>query len=311
MWSFESTDEHLRDLTLVRLDARTWNPKIVDLRENGILLSKQKRYSPPVFTLDEVAELHPDSGIAVSAGFTQTLNLPVPAGLLQIGGVEHAPAFSTSRIMDGFVCIGHDGKFDIQSRIVSGARRAPSTADQCKDAVQVGPVLVFEQQAQIKTAQLLTSRVAIAVDTEGRYLLAYSTQASTSSLACVLALPVFAIRNAIGLQGDVLGGITFSASVAGSPQALGRTDQVIASAIIFQKSPPSNIPASSYGLPQSPTSKGTPAFAAAANRSQLNARQSQRNASVERDAAMSQVKSAADQRTRVIKCEDLLNSKCR
>ena len=311
MWSFESKTEHLRDLTLVRLDARTWNPKIVDLRENGILLSKQKRYSPPAFTLDEVTALHLAGGIAVSAGFTQTLNLPVPAGLLQIDGVEHAPAFPASRIMDGFLCIGHDGKFDIQSRIVSGVRRAPSTADQCKDAIQVGPVLVFEQQAQIKTPQMLTSRVAIAIDTEGRYLLAYSTQASTFSLACVLALPVFAIRNAIGLQGDVLGGITFSASVAGSPRTLGRTDQVIASAIIFEKSGRSILPSSSYGLRQSPTSENTTAIKAAANRSQVNSRQSQPDASVEHETAKHQGKSVVDQKTRVIKCEDLMNSKCR
>lgn len=47
IWSFESVEEQLKGLTLVRLDGRLWIPKLVDLRGHSASLSKLKRYAPP------------------------------------------------------------------------------------------------------------------------------------------------------------------------------------------------------------------------------------------------------------------------
>ena len=235
VWSFESVEEQLQGLTLVRLDGRLWIPKLVDLRGHSAALSKLQRYAPPAYSLDEILELQPDSAISISAGFTQTLNSPVPAGLLQINGVEHAPGYPKSRIMDGFVCIERNGSLDIQSRLVDGARRAPESADACRDAVQAGPVLVFDGQSQIKSKQLLTARTALGIDSDRRLVLAYSKKASTYTLACALAISGLKMQRAIALQGDVYGGIAFSGELKGQVRSLGASDQVVASALSFTK----------------------------------------------------------------------------
>lgn len=299
VWSFKSTEEQLQGLTLVRLDGRLWIPKLVDLRGHSATLSKLKRYAPPAYSLDEILELQPESAISISAGFTQTLNSPVPAGLLQINGVEHAPGYPKSRIMDGFVCIERNGSLSIQSRLLDGARRAPESADACRDAVQAGPVLVFDGQSQISSKQLLTARIALAIDSDRRLVLVHSKKASTYTLACALATQGLKMQSAIALQGDVYGGIAFSGELKGQVRSLGASDQVVASALSFTKEK-----AIARAGNTSPVARS---LATSNQRGSVPVHPTPSNSALSPDTRGI----ANTQTSRAIKCEDLENKKCR
>lgn len=80
-----------------------------------------------------------------------------------------------------------------------------------------------------------TARVFVGFDDQQRLLVGYAESASTHALACVLSHPAMHTSSAIALQGDVLGGVILGGQVgkALGKQALGATDQTIASALVF------------------------------------------------------------------------------
>lgn len=242
IWKAAPGDAGIESLTLLRLNSHQWKPRVFDVREVSTLLAKRQQFQTPRYTVAEALTLQSGDTIVATAGFTQTLNAPVPAGLLVVNKVEHAPAFRLSRIMDGHVCIPTNGAIEVLSEVEKAARRVPANANRCRDAVQAGPVLVFDGESQITPKQLLTARVALAVDKQGRYLLAYSPKATTYALACALALPALGIRTAINLQGDAYGGIALSSGLAEKvgTQTLGSTGATVASLLIFSSSESSN-----------------------------------------------------------------------
>lgn len=218
----------------------------MDLREIAAAYAQQKRFVQPAYSIGEALGLQNVEAIAMTAGFTQMLNAPVPAGLLVADSVEHAPAFRSSRIMDGHVCIRGGGDIEILSTIVAGARRAPESAAGCRDALQAGPVLIYEGQAQVKSHQSLAARVVLATDSEDRFLIGYSPSATTYAMGCALSHPALGTRAAINLQGDAFASVAFGPKLAaqiGHP-VMGSPDLTVASAIIFRKAGARTIKAS-------------------------------------------------------------------
>lgn len=201
--------------------------------------------------------------------------------------------------MDGLVCIERNGNLDIQSRLIDDARRAPESADNCKDAVQAGPVLVFDGQSQIKSKQLLTARIALGIDSDRRLVLAYSKKASTYTLACALAIPGLKIQRAIALQGDVYGGIAFSDELRGQVRSLGASDQVVASALSFTKGKAIATTGNTSPIPGS--------LAASNQRGRVPPQLAPPNAAP--SAATRGIAEAKP--SRAIRCDDLENKKCR
>ena len=237
VWKFEGGGELLKDLVLFRLDPQLWAPKVVDMREISVAMARRKVHTQPAFSVREILDLQAGEAVAITAGFTQVLNAPVPAGLLMSDLVEHAPAFKSSRVMDGHVCVRPGGGLDLLSMLTGKDRRAPDNAAGCRDAVQAGPVLVEQGEPQVRAHQLKSARVAVGAYQDGKFLIGYSSMATTYALSCVMAHPAIGARWAINLQGDAYGSVAFSKGLAAQAGVtpLGSPDQTVASAIVFNR----------------------------------------------------------------------------
>ncbi|MCG2592985.1 phosphodiester glycosidase family protein [Ramlibacter sp. XY19] len=252
----------INSITVIRLAPEMWSPKVWDMRQVGSLYTQQKKYLQPAYSVEESLTFFRGDVVASSAGFTQTYNAPVPAGLVQLDYVEHSPVFQ-SRVLDGFVCVQPSGQVSILSRLVEGVRRAPENAQGCRDAVQAGPVLVFDAKPQISTHAMTTLRVALGVDAAGRTLLVYSPSATTRGLGCALSSQAIGATAAINLQGDAYGGIAFSALLERNAklEGLGTPDRVVATALVFARN---NGP--SAAMPSPNLKMGSPQRTGAASR---------------------------------------------
>lgn len=234
-WEPRLSDPNIAGLVVFRLGRGMWRPRIVDMRDLRDMRARTGQYGSPQYTMAELSQHVLPDAIIASGGLTQSLANPTPAGRLVIDSIERAPAFRKSEVLDGHYCVGGPMDSTIQSEIVKGALRVPERAEGCRDAVQAGPVLVYEGNSQPKANMLKTARVFVGLDDQQRLLVGFAESASTHALACVLTHPEMHTTAAIALQGDVLGGVVLGGQVAKAlgKQALGTTDQTIASALVF------------------------------------------------------------------------------
>ena len=70
----------LQTLTLLRLNNRQWKPRVMDVREVSTLLAQQKQHQTPRYSVAETLALQTGDAVVATAGFSQTLSAPVPAG---------------------------------------------------------------------------------------------------------------------------------------------------------------------------------------------------------------------------------------
>jgi hypothetical protein len=221
---------------VVRYPLADWSIRLVDMRDLRQLKARHGDYGAPTHSLAEVAALLGPNRVLSSAGMTESLVSPVPAGLLKVSGDVRNRANVSSRILDGVLCIRSDGNVKLLSDVSGGNRRIPkdiaAVTSVCRDAVQSGPMLVESGKPLIDArGKINVSRVFAGVDTEGRFVLGYSPQSTTFDLACALSARNMSISEAIMLQSDELGGIHFGGDSGFPSGSWGQVNATIASAI--------------------------------------------------------------------------------
>lgn len=182
------------EIRLLRLSPQEWNLVLVDMRTMREMKAKRGSYTAPSYSLAELASLHAEDRILVSAGMTDSLYSPVPVGLLKIGGSVRNNANTASRTLDGLLCVGADRKMQLLSEMTPAGRRVPANwraaTATCSHAVQAGPMLLDQARPLIAArGPLSVSRVFAGVDRKGRLVIGHSPQATTFDLACTLAAP--------------------------------------------------------------------------------------------------------------------------
>jgi hypothetical protein len=227
------------ELQLLRLAPTRWSTRLVDMRQLRQMNATRGSYTSPTYTLTELAQLT-DADILASAGMTDSLNAPVPVGLLKTDGVVRNKGNAASRILDGILCVPAQGSVRLLSEVTPAGRRIPqnwkSVTESCRQAVQAGPMLVDKAQPLIASrGRLSISRVFAAVDRQGRLVIGYSPSATTFDLACALSAPSLDIEQAIALQGDELGGVLIGTKAQRSPGTWGEDSATLASALVLKR----------------------------------------------------------------------------
>jgi uncharacterized protein YigE (DUF2233 family) len=224
------------ELRLLRLAPHEWSTNVVDMRALRQMKARRGSYTAPSHSLAELASVTGADRILASAGMTDSLYAPVPVGLLKSGGAVRNKANTTSRILDGLLCVRADRSVHLLSETTPAGRRIPqnwtAATAACTHAVQAGPMLVDRGDPLIAArGRLSTARVFAAVDRQGRFVLGYAPQATTFDLACALAAPVLGIAQAIALQGDELGGVWIGARAGPGAAKWGQDTATLASAL--------------------------------------------------------------------------------
>lgn len=207
-------------LILVRVDPRRNSVRVIDMyHELGKAGGTLAAYS-----LKE-AKRRTGAVIAVNAGSTASYSLPVPVGLLQVGG-RIVNRINLRALMGGILCINRDR--------VSITPVSANVAVNCIDAVQRGPYIssdAFKPEGHDQRYR----RTVASVDNSGRLLILVTRQGSTlSGLASFLFSPQtgLSIQKALNLDGDRSSGLLVTRS--DSEVEVGSTDALIASAIVIQ-----------------------------------------------------------------------------
>ena len=228
-------DESLQ-MKLLRAPLAHWDVRIIDMRGERALKASQGDYTSPAHSLNELAGLIGQGSIVAAAGMTESLSAPIPAGFLQVDGITRSRVKPSARVTDGVLCVRASGAVEILSERVSNDRRIPQDASrlaqQCRHAVQAGPVLVDSARAQQETRfPNLVPRLFGALDSSGNFVLGYAQPTTTFDLACVLADPGLRLNSAIALQSDQLGGVHFGRAAPLAGETWGSASASVASAI--------------------------------------------------------------------------------
>jgi hypothetical protein len=226
----------LRDLTLVRYANDVYRARAFDMRDIVAANRSRGYYAPPLYSIGELLRNLRQAALVASAGLTRSYSEPVPAGFLRVDGTTRSPVAPNDKIIDGVACFAQDGRVSILSDMGSGVRRAPKDVRSCHSGFQAGPVLVANGVPTSTEHKLIVARVFLGLPSGDSTIIGFSTQSSTAALGCAAASRKVGIVDAIGMQGDSLGGAglgTSLASVAAQPQ-LGNTDATIASALIVE-----------------------------------------------------------------------------
>lgn len=222
------------EMRLLRLSPKDWTTSVVDMRMLRTMKAQRNSYTAPSYSLTELAGIVGSHRIVAGAGMTDSLSAPVPVGLLKTAGVVRSKANTSSRILDGVLCVRSDQSVRLLSEATPAGRRIPATiaATACSHAVQAGPMLLDKGAPLIAVRRTLsTARVFAAVDRSGRLVIGHVPQATTFDLACVLAVPALGLDQAIALQGDDYGGVLIGAK-SGLPAATwGQDGATVASAL--------------------------------------------------------------------------------
>lgn len=222
------------EMRLLRLSPKDWTTSVVDMRMLRTMKAQRNSYTAPSYSLTELAGIVGSNRIVVGAGMTDSLSAPVPVGLLKTTGVVRNKANTSSRILDGVLCVRSDQSVRLLSEATPAGRRIPATiaATACSHAVQAGPMLLDKGAPLIAARRTLsTARVFAAVDRSGRLVIGHVPQATTFDLACALATPALGLDQAIALQGDDYGGVLIGAK-SGLPAATwGQDGATLASAL--------------------------------------------------------------------------------
>ena len=222
------------EMRLLRLSPKDWTTNVVDMRTLRTMKAQRNSYTAPSYSLTELAGIVGSNRIVVGAGMTDSLSAPVPVGLLKTAGVVRNKANTSSRILDGVLCVRSDQSVRLLSETTPAGRRIPANiaATACSHAVQAGPMLLDNGEPLIVARRALsTARVFAAIDRSGRLVIGHVPQATTFDLACALAEPALGLDQAIALQGDDYGGVLIGAK-SGLPAATwGQDGATIASAL--------------------------------------------------------------------------------
>lgn len=222
------------EMRLLRLSPKDWSTTVVDMRLLRTMKAQRNSYTAPSYSLSELASVVGSNRILVGAGMTDSLSAPVPVGLLKTAGVVRSKGNTSSRILDGVLCVRSDQSVRLLSETTPAGRRIPASiaATACSHAVQAGPMLLDKGAPLIAARRaLITARVFAAVDRSGRLVIGHVPQATTFDLACALAAPALGLDQAIALQGDDYGGVLIGAK-SGLPAATwGQDGATVASAL--------------------------------------------------------------------------------
>jgi hypothetical protein len=227
---------YLRDLTVLRFRRDVYKIRAFDLRDVVSANQSNGYYAPPLYSIGELQHSLRNAVLIASAGLTKSYSEPVPAGFLRIDGTTRAPVAPRDRTIDGVVCVRSRGHVSILSEIESGSRRAPKNVEQCVSGFQAGPVLVDEGIPTSIMHKLNTGRVVFGLSNDESMMIGYSSRSTTAALGCALTGQRIAIRTAINLQGDSLGGVALGPVFQGAipVQALGTTEATVASALVVE-----------------------------------------------------------------------------
>lgn len=163
--------------------------------------------------------------IAVNAGSTASYSLPVPVGLLQIGGRIVSRANLRAE-KGGVLCINRDH--------VSIVPVSATAAQSCVDAVQRGPYLSKESLSAVDAEQRYRRTLA-GVDGDGRLLILVTRESTTlAGVASFLYTSKLNlnVQTALNLDGDRSSGLLVADGKSGIE--IGSIDGLIASAIVIQ-----------------------------------------------------------------------------
>ena len=230
-------------LRLWRFEPSDWTVRVVDMRDQRFRLSENQSYAAPSYSLSELAQTLGNKSVLASAGMTESLLSPLPVGLLKVNGKQKNGIYSSSRLLDGVLCVARSGKFDLLSEATAVGRRVVQDKriwDACYEAVQAGPMLVSDAAALISTRfNVQGPRVFAGIDSAGRQVLGFVPTATSIDLACALASSELGLREALSLQGDALGGIDFGMHSGVKPaDTWGQDHAAIPSALVVTRRKP-------------------------------------------------------------------------
>lgn len=137
----------------------------------------------PVYNLEEIVKYKKPLAI-INGGYTGTYSYPVPAGLLKRRNTQVTHLNAESKVQDGIFCL-LAGRPSILAR-------AEYSNGRCSDAIQAGPLLVKDggHIASIRDRPILQGRrrrSVVGLDSEGRMVLAATTEVDLYTLASYLA----------------------------------------------------------------------------------------------------------------------------
>jgi uncharacterized protein YigE (DUF2233 family) len=215
------------ELTVVRVDVRLARLVVVDLRHIGAgssaPVSSQLGYS-----LRELDRLrHPKA--MINGGFTNSLVLPQPSGLVRVAGRVTNKLNAASTKQTAVLCIAHDGTVTIL-----GSREASAT--HCYHALQAGPIVVEAPGINGIHASATNQRFVrslLGIDADGRALLIHSSTASLFDVAEALTGKLsegLTLRLVMNLDGDTDSGLLVHRGNEGDV-VLGNVDATIPTAI--------------------------------------------------------------------------------
>jgi uncharacterized protein YigE (DUF2233 family) len=213
-----SFDDHGQEVSfaLVRCDPKRKRLRIVDTFHS---LGKTNAFA--AFSVREVSK-KTRATVVVNAGSTATFSLPVPVGLLQVGGnivsqTNHLAEHS------GILCIGQDH--------VTIVPVSPAAEPDCIDAVQRGPYLTRDS-VSVVDATHRSRRTAVAVDRYGRLLILVTKDRATEwAINAFLYASKLGLNTetALNLDGDVSSGMTVA--IGKMKTEIGNIDGLVASAL--------------------------------------------------------------------------------
>lgn len=216
------------ELTAVRIDPRAVRVRVVDVLST---LGDHKSFH--VYDLREVAlRLNPSA--IINGGFTASLSLPIPVGLLVVDQRPVSQINKVSSVVSGIFCVRRAG--------IAIVRRDDYVPGECVEALQAGPLLV-EQDGRLainrsERANPKYRRSAVAIDRQGRLLFIATNEVHLYDLARVLASGADSggldCVAALNLSGSVESGLLVKVGKANI--ASGSQESLIASAIaVFHK----------------------------------------------------------------------------
>ncbi len=216
-------------LHVVRVDSNL--ARIVVLDTYSVVSASGSKYAS--YSLRDLKRF--TSAVAlINGGFSQSLVLPVPAGLVVQDRVTASRLNRIGQTQSGVFCVNDDG--------VNIVNKADYQDGMCRHALQNGPKIVEYPGENGITAPKKSFRRSVAcIDELERVLLVQSSSVTLFHLAEILRAQEseggFGCQAALNLSGDVDSGLLYE--VNGEEKEVGEVDSVIASAIaILPKSSP-------------------------------------------------------------------------
>lgn len=229
---YRSSPGKLPALTVLRVDPQRF--EIATVIPSSPLGGAQASHS---YSLQEL-QRNDATAVAISNGqATTNYNIPIPDGLLKTNGREVSPS-NDHHPNGGVFCVTLHNRPAILTQEKTNVSD-PDPFQNCRSAIQAGPVLIRDGQSVVNRKADLQSweRTVVAVDSDARLLLIVSESTTLGELVDrLLQLRAeLKIENALNLDGSYSSGLIYR--TAGSDyQKVGNTRGLIGSAIIVHGS---------------------------------------------------------------------------